>query len=140
MALSRVLATVLLWAGLCGVAIAADRSAEGIDCANPQGTMESDLCASDRTAEADAELNATYAQARQALHDQAASKACTHCDTAAAQLLAAQRAWITLRDQDCRAVYAFNADGTSRNGAEQHCLLTHTRDRTRQLRDFYELL
>jgi uncharacterized protein YecT (DUF1311 family) len=130
----------MLLAGLCGAASAADLAAEGIDCAHPQGTMESDLCASDRTAEADAELNTTYAQVRQELHDQAASKACTHCDSAATQLVAAQRAWIMLRDQDCKAVYAFNADGTSRNGAEQHCLLTHTRDRTRQLRDFYELL
>ena len=53
--------------------------------------------------------------------------------------MAAQRAWITLRDQDCAAVYAFNADGTSRNGARSHCLTIHAQDRTRQLRDFYEL-
>lgn len=61
------------------------------------------------------------------------------CADAAQQLIVAQRAWITLRDQDCDAVYAFNADGTSRNGAKMHCLTTHAQDRTRQLRDFYEL-
>jgi len=140
MTLPRVLASVALWGCLCGAAIAADRSAEGIDCAQPSGTMESDLCASDVASEADTELNAVYAQARQQLRRQAAEGACTHCADAEKQLILAQRAWMQLRDHDCDAVYAFNADGTSRNGAQMHCLTTLARDRTRQLRDFYELL
>jgi uncharacterized protein YecT (DUF1311 family) len=139
MTLPRVLASVALCC-LCGAAIAADRSAEGIDCAQPSGTMESDLCASDVASEADTELNAVYAQARQQLRSQAAEGACTHCADAEKQLILAQRAWMQLRDHDCDAVYAFNADGTSRNGAQMHCLTTLARDRTRQLRDFYELL
>jgi len=140
MTLPRVLASVALWGCLCAAAIAADRSAEGIDCAQPSGTMESDLCASDVASEADTELNAVYAQARQQLRSQAAEGACTHCADAEKQLVLAQRAWMQLRDHDCDAVYAFNADGTSRNGAQMHCLTTLARDRTRQLRDFYELL
>ena len=116
-----------------------DRAAEGIDCANATSTMESDLCASDRAAEADAILNTTYSQARRQLQQQAADGSCTHCADAEQQLIVAQRAWIQLRDKDCDAVYAFNADGTSRNGAQMHCLITHAQDRTRQLRDFYEL-
>ncbi|MMZ71618.1 hypothetical protein D1872_351000 [compost metagenome] len=52
----------------------------------------------------------------------------------------AQRAWMQLRDHDCQAVYALNSDGTARNGAQMRCLITLARDRTRQLRDFYELL
>ncbi len=140
MTLPRVLASVALWGCLFGAAIAADRSAEGIDCAQPSGTMESDLCASDVASEADTELNAVYAQARQQLRSQAAEGACTHCADAEKQLVLAQRAWMQLRDHDCDAVYAFNADGTSRNGAQMHCLTTLARDRTRQLRDFYELL
>ncbi|OFS93377.1 hypothetical protein HMPREF3113_10695 [Stenotrophomonas sp. HMSC10F06] len=140
MTLPRVLASVALWGCLFGAAIAADRSAEGIDCAQPSGTMESDLCASDVASEADTELNTVYAQARQQLRSQAAEGACTHCADAEKQLVLAQRAWMQLRDHDCDAVYAFNADGTSRNGAQMHCLTTLARDRTRQLRDFYELL
>ena len=116
-----------------------DRAAEGIDCAHVTSTMESDLCASDRAAEADSVLNTTYKQARRQLQQQAADGSCTHCGVAEQQLIEAQRAWIQLRDKDCDAVYAFNADGTSRNGAKMHCLTTHARDRTRQLRDFYEL-
>jgi uncharacterized protein YecT (DUF1311 family) len=116
-----------------------DRAAEGIDCANVTSTMESDLCASDRAAEADAALNTTYKLARHQLQQQAADGSCTHCGAAEQQLIEAQRAWIQLRDKDCDAVYAFNADGTSRNGAQMHCLTTHAQDRTRQLRDFYEL-
>ena len=140
MTLPRGLASVVLWGCLCGAALAADRSAEGIDCARPSGTMESDLCASDVAAEADTELNTVYAQARTQLRAQAAEGACSHCADAEKQLVLAQRAWIQLRDHDCDAVYAFNADGTSRNGAQMHCLTTHARDRIGQLRDFYELL
>ena len=116
-----------------------DRSAEGIDCANVTSTMESDLCASDRATEADTVLNTAYKQARRQLQQQAADGSCTHCAAAEQQLIEAQRAWIQLRDKDCDAVYAFHADGTSRNGAKMHCLTTHAQDRTRQLRDFYEL-
>ncbi len=116
-----------------------ERAAEGIDCAHVTSTMESDLCASDRAAEADAVLNTTYKLARNQLQQQAANGSCTHCGAAEQQLIEAQRAWIQLRDKDCDAVYAFNADGTSRNGAKMHCLTTHAQDRTRQLRDFYEL-
>ncbi|WP_269792801.1 lysozyme inhibitor LprI family protein [Stenotrophomonas sp. Iso1] len=116
-----------------------DRAAEGIDCATATSTMERDLCASDRAEDADAVLNTTYGQARQQLRQQAADGSCTHCADAEQQLVVAQRAWIQLRDKDCSAVYAFHADGTSRNGAQMHCLTTHAQDRTRQLRDFYEL-
>ena len=140
MTLPRVLASVVLWGCLCGAALAADRSTEGIDCTRPSGTMESDLCASDVASQADTELNTVYAQARLQLRTQAADGACSHCADAEKQLVLAQRAWIQLRDHDCDAVYAFNADGTSRNGAQMHCLATHARDRIGQLRDFYELL
>ncbi len=116
-----------------------DRAAEGIDCATATSTMERDLCASDRAEDADALLNTAYGQARQQLRQQAADGSCTHCTDAEQQLVVAQRAWIQLRDKDCDAVYAFHADGTSRNGARMHCLTTHAQDRTRQLRDFYEL-
>ena len=118
---------------------ARDRAAEGIECATATSTMERDLCAADRAEAADEELNRVYRLARQQLQRQATDGSCSHCASAEQQLIAAQRAWITLRDQDCAAVYAFNADGTSRNGARSHCQTTHAQDRTRQLRDFYEL-
>ncbi len=138
--LPRVLASIMLWAGLCGAAVAFDRKEEGIDCAHPTTTMESDLCASDVAAAADAELNATYALARQQLRTPAKGGGCSYCGDAEQELVLAQRAWIQLRDHDCNAVYALNSDGTARNGAQMRCLTTLARDRTRQLRDFYELL
>ena len=140
MMLPRVLAGVVLWAGLCGAAIAFDRKDEGIDCSHPTTTMESDLCASDVAAAADTELNATYALARQQLRTPANGGTCSYCGEAEQQLVLAQRAWIQLRDHDCNAVYALNSDGTARNGAQMRCLTTLARDRTRQLREFYELL
>ncbi|MDV3515537.1 lysozyme inhibitor LprI family protein [Stenotrophomonas sp. C1657] len=140
MNLSRVLASVVLWAGLCGAASAFDRKDEGIDCAHPTTTMESDLCASDVAAAADAELNAVYAQARRQLRTPANGGTCSYCGNAEQELVLAQRAWMQLRDHDCQAVYALNSDGTARNGAQMRCLITLARDRTRQLRDFYELL
>ncbi len=138
--LPRVLASIMLWAGLCGAAVAFDRKEEGIDCAHPTTTMESDLCASDVAAAADAELNATYALARQQLRMPAKGGGCSYCGDAEQELVLAQRAWIQLRDHDCNAVYALNSDGTARNGAQMRCLTTLARDRTRQLREFYELL
>ena len=138
--LPRVLASIMLWAGLCGAAVAFDRKEEGIDCAHPTTTMESDLCASDVAAAADAELNATYALARQQLRTPAKGGGCSYCGDAEQELVLAQRAWIQLRDHDCNAVYALNSDGTARNGAQMRCLTTLARNRTRQLREFYELL
>lgn len=138
--LPHVLASILLWAGLCGAAAAFDRKDEGIDCAHPATTMESDLCASDVAAAADAELNAVYALARKQLRSPAKGGSCSYCGDAEQQLVLAQRAWVQLRDHDCNAVYALNSDGTARNGAQMRCLTTLARDRTRQLREFYELL
>lgn len=138
--LPRVLASLALCASLCGVAHAGDRSAEGIDCVHPATTMESDLCASDVAAAADAELNAVYALARQQLRTPAKGGSCSYCGDAEQQLVLAQRAWMQLRDHDCNAVYALNSDGTARNGAQMRCLITLARDRTRQLRGLYELL
>ena len=80
--LPRVLASIMLWAGLCGAAVAFDRKEEGIDCAHPTTTMESDLCASDVAAAADAELNATYALARQQLRTPAKGGGCSYCGDA----------------------------------------------------------
>jgi len=138
--LPHVLASILLWAGLCGATAAFDRKDEGIDCAHPTTTMESDLCASDVAAAADAELNAVYALARKQLRTPAKGGSCSYCGDAEQQLVLAQRAWVQLRDHDCNAVYALNSDGTARNGAQMRCLTTLARDRTRQLREFYELL
>jgi uncharacterized protein YecT (DUF1311 family) len=91
-------------------------------------------------AAADVELNAVYAQARRQLRTPANGGGCSYCGDAEQQLVLAQRAWIQLRDHDCNAVYALNSDGTARNGAQMRCLITLARDRTRQLREFYELL
>ena len=140
MMLLRALACVVLSAGLCAGAAASDREDEGIDCAHPVTTMESDLCASDVAAAADVELNAVYAQARKQLRTPAKGGSCSYCGNAEQELVLAQRAWMQLRDHDCNAVYALNSDGTARNGAQMRCLTTLTRDRIRQLRDFYELL
>ncbi|MEG2804949.1 lysozyme inhibitor LprI family protein [Stenotrophomonas sp.] len=134
------LACLVLSAGLCARAAAADRADEGIDCAHPTTTMEHDLCASDVAAAADVELNAVYAQARRQLRSPANGGQCGWCGDAEQQLVLAQRAWMQLRDHDCNAVYALNSDGSARNGAQMRCLTTLARDRTRQLRDFYDLL
>lgn len=138
MGMPHVLASVMLWGCLCSAAAAAE-NAHGFDCDNPRYTDERNVCASEATIAADAELNRVYAQARSSLHEALAAMDCSGCEKAEQQLVAAQRAWIKLRDQDCAAAIAV-ISGSSRNYAEQHCLTTHARDRTRQLRDFYELL
>ena len=124
---------ITVWLDLSAAA-ASDDLADTLD----YGTLR--IAVGDRLDDADSALNAVYVQARDELKAQAADGSCSRCAAAEQQLVKAQRIWITLRDADCEAVYAFNADGTSRNPAKMQCLITQTRDRTRQLREFYELL
>jgi hypothetical protein len=50
------------------------------------------------------------------------------------QLIAAQQAWISYRDQDCRAKHTLFATGTIRAAVFLGCLVERTEQRTRELR------
>lgn len=105
------------------------------DCANPAGTMETDLCMSDAFAHDDQALNAAYRAVLPRLEAMQRDGNCSQC--APAQLVEAQRLWIAFRDADCDTVYAIAADGSGRNQARLTCLIDHTRTRIRQLDALY---
>jgi uncharacterized protein YecT (DUF1311 family) len=55
-----------------------------------------------------------------------------------ARLLAAQRAWVTFKEEDCNGAVAYEwLGGTGANAAVGACLYTHTRARIDDLRSRY---
>ena len=52
------------------------------------------------------------------------------------QLLAGQRAWITYRDNDCKAKLTLHASGTIRGAVYLGCLAERTEQRTKELRSW----
>lgn len=49
-------------------------------------------------------------------------------------LVTAQRAWISFRENDCKAIYTYNEGGTIRNIAYLGCMTEHTEQRTKELK------
>lgn len=128
-------ASAAAFAVLPFAAIAGD--APELDCHDPAGTMDADLCASQAFEQADTQLNRAYHRALSALRP--GNDFCgTGCNAAADELILAQRAWIQFRDHDCSAVHAVWIDGTGRNQAQMKCLIDHTQNRTEQLQALLE--
>ena len=97
-------------------------SALAQDCEAPGTQAEMNACAGIAYEEADAALNAAYAEVRARL-DEAGRE----------QLVATQRAWIAFRDADCAAVGAGWMGGTGMGAAVSNCLADATRARTKVL-------
>ena len=92
----------------------------GCDDAQEQSTMN--RCAADDYARADAELNRVYKQVIAGL------------DAQSQQLLkAAQRDWISFRDDECKYENAQNEGGSIYPLVYNGCLTTLTKARTKQL-------
>lgn len=80
----------------------------------------------------DAELNAAWAQARDAAKATDARRAAEGqgvLPKAWDALLAAQRAWLAFRDAECASLYADAAEGTIRGPAAAYCKLALTGER-----------
>jgi len=99
---------------------------------DPANDTDGSSCAAQDLAKADAELNQVY----KALLAEMDAAALTNPDARLAKqhLVDAQRAWVTLRDGDCGAVFSYYQSGTIRVGLELDCKLQRTRERTEQLR------
>ena len=54
------------------------------------------------------------------------------------KLRSAQKAWISLRDADCAAIYEANKEGTIRGPLYAFCMVEHTADRASWLKSFNE--
>ncbi|WP_128253622.1 lysozyme inhibitor LprI family protein [Falsirhodobacter deserti] len=103
-------------------------------CEEAATTADMRACAGKQLEQADAALNEAWAAAMERMRGIDADL--PEADRGAADALrAAQRAWITLRDQGCTAEGFGFAGGTMRPLAELECRTRVTQTRTAELRD-----
>jgi uncharacterized protein YecT (DUF1311 family) len=102
----------------------ADAQAD-FDCKAPQTQMAMNACAGEDYQAADEELNAVWAELRDARRDSSTWQT----------ILDAQRLWIPFRDAHCDAEAAFYEGGSIQPLIRFSCLATITQQRTAQLRD-----
>lgn len=114
---------------LMSLALAGTASAAAPDCKNAMTTVDMNACAALDAKAVEATLNTRYQAAMKSpavLADPAVKKA----------LLAAQRAWITFREADCKAVYAMWSGGTIRNVMFSSCMRKRAEQRIKELDEF----
>ena len=112
-----------------------------LNCKDPQAQLEMNMCAYYEFERADAAMNAQWRTVAAAMReadrsvDRKSDNQPLHYDT----LLAAQRAWLTYRDQHCM-VASFEARGGSMQPMlVSGCKSELTRERTRQLKQLVEV-
>jgi len=111
-----------------------------VDCDNPQYQVEMNFCAGRDYDAADTELNAQWKltvaalKARDKTIDRSYDSQPTHYDT----LLAAQRAWLTYRDQHCLSESFAARGGSMAPMLHSGCMARLTKERTEQLKALVE--
>ena len=112
-----------------------------LDCADPQDQSSMNMCAQRDYERADTEMNAQYRLATATMRaadkevDRASDSQPLYYDT----LVAAQRAWLTFRDQTC-LLESFEARGGSMQPMlDSGCKAQLTRERTKQLKSMVEV-
>lgn len=119
--------------------------AQGADpqanCDDPTTQTEMNICSWQSYQLADAELNAVWKQAADRAKENDRAAADYDGPTYSfANLLAAQRAWLTFRDAHCLAENGKREDsGTIWPLLQNSCLEAVTEDRTNQLRNYLEM-
>lgn len=107
------------------------------NCANPQAQQEMNRCAALDFQRADAALNAQWRLTQAAMQemDRNSGPPTDGRPTHAAQLLAAQRAWIAFRDAHCTSVGFEMRGGSAEPLLVAGCKTRLTRERTQQLKE-----
>ncbi len=100
-------------------------------CSDTSATQELEKCLRQEVTKADARLNASYKSVLSAL--ERAKKDNPGADESRKKLVAAQRAWIQFRDNDCDAIYALHIEGSLRGVLYLQCIIDHTNGRTDEL-------
>jgi uncharacterized protein YecT (DUF1311 family) len=117
--------------------LAAAAQEPAVDCENPQYQVEMNFCAGRDFDAADAELNAQWKvtvaalKARDKTIDRSYDSQPTHYDT----LLAAQRAWLTYRDQHCLSESFAARGGSMAPMLHSGCMARLTKARTAELKE-----
>ena len=108
-----------------------------LDCADPQDQSSMNVCAQRDYEAADTEMNAQYHLAIATMRaadkevDRSYDRQPTYYDT----LVAAQRAWVTFRDQTCLLESFESRGGSMQPMLDSGCRAQLTRERTKQLKD-----
>ena len=102
-------------------------------CKTQQNTLEINECARLTLVEKDRELNSAYQRVLAALVRRDKDDP-TDYENARKQLVAAQRAWMQFRDNDCAAMFTLYAMGTIRTVTYLSCVIERTEQRTLELR------
>jgi uncharacterized protein YecT (DUF1311 family) len=122
---------LILWLPLCSSAFAQALA----DCDGT--TVEMTKCVWDAYEEADAELNALWPEVLAGVRPNEGMPEAA-ADDWKSSLRAAQRAWVTFKEQDCEGAVAHEwYCGTGANSAVGACLYEHTRARIDDLRQRY---
>ena len=120
--------------------LAAAPATDEESCGNPQTQLMINTCAYRGFERADAAMNAqwrvTMAAARE--DDRQIDRSYDRQPTHAATLLAAQRAWLTYRDQHCLGESFYARGGSMASMLESGCKATLTETRTKQLKALAE--
>jgi uncharacterized protein YecT (DUF1311 family) len=107
-------------------------------CDDPQSNAEMKICADQEWKKADAELNAAYAKAlasaRETYTSMRGEPGYQNMPDGEAMLRAAQRAWVTFRDANCKYQYQVYYGGTHAGLAYLICMGDMTKARLKELR------
>ena len=120
------------------VIIASVGSAQAQDCSNPMDQNTMNRCAYEDWQAADGELNAVWKRAM-AMAKSMDKYTPAGETTTSASLRAAQRSWITFRDQACAAESMLMRGGSAQPLLEVGCKARLTRARTDDLRIFADM-
>ncbi|MBL8649168.1 MAG: DUF1311 domain-containing protein [Sphingopyxis sp.] len=111
-----------------------------VDCDNPQYQVEMNFCAQKDYDAADAELNAQWKRtvAEIKRRDKDIDRSYDSQPTGYDTLLAAQRAWLTYRDQQCLSESFAARGGSMAPMLHSGCMARLTKERTEQLKALVE--
>lgn len=115
---------LLVLIGLAALAQPA-QAQQDVDCKDPQTQMAMNMCAGQDYQAADEELNAVWAELREARQGRPSWQ----------PILDAQRLWIPFRDAHCEAEAAPYEGGSIQPLIRLSCLAVVTQQRTAQLRE-----
>ncbi|HHB81427.1 MAG TPA: DUF1311 domain-containing protein [Aliiroseovarius sp.] len=125
--------------GAGAVLVASMGALQAQSCSNPMDQSTMTRCAYEDWQAADVALNAMWKRAMAAARGMDAYTPAGEATTSAS-LLAAQRTWITFRDQACLAESLLMRGGSAQPMLEYGCKARLTRARTEDLRNFADML
>jgi uncharacterized protein YecT (DUF1311 family) len=124
---------------LTALAAALPARAQQVDCSAAQTQMDLTFCAQQAWMAADEDLNLAWGLAMAAARAQDAAYLPPGAPPAADMLRAAQRTWITFRDQACAAESNLARGGSMQPMLDFSCRERLTRQRTEDLRYYGEM-